>query len=81
VIWAMAICLDLVHEEDGMECLVDVRCQVGESPVWDTPQRRLFWVDVLALVAFLLVAQEQSFTRAAAKLGVHNPRSVRRSRP
>ena len=36
MIWEMGICLDLVYEEDGMECLVDVRCQVGGSPVWDT---------------------------------------------
>src|SRR4051812_44597108 len=37
-----------------MECLVDARCQVGESPVWDAQQGRLFWVDVLARTVFAL---------------------------
>src|SRR3954468_25030744 len=37
-----------------MECLVDTRCQVGESPVWDARQDRLFWVDVLAQAVFAL---------------------------
>src|SRR4051812_47013300 len=37
-----------------MECLVDTRCQVGESPVWDAQQRRLFWADVLARTVFAL---------------------------
>ncbi len=37
-----------------MECLVDARCQVGESPVWDARQNRLFWVDVLARTVFAL---------------------------
>jgi hypothetical protein len=37
-----------------MECVVDARCQVGESPVWDAHQGRLFWVDVLARTVFAL---------------------------
>jgi len=37
-----------------MECVVDARCQVGESPVWDAHQGRLFWVDVLAQMVFAL---------------------------
>src|SRR5437588_12950195 len=37
-----------------MECLVDARCQVGESPVWDAQQDRLMWADVLARTVFAL---------------------------
>jgi sugar lactone lactonase YvrE len=37
-----------------MECLVDARCQVGESPVWDAQHARLFWADVLARTVFAL---------------------------
>ena len=37
-----------------MECVVDARCQVGESLVWDAHQGRLFWVDVLARTVFAL---------------------------
>src|SRR5215208_279825 len=37
-----------------MECLVDARCQVGESPVWDAQHAWLFWADVLARTVFAL---------------------------
>jgi sugar lactone lactonase YvrE len=31
-----------------IQCLVDARARVGESPVWDAASNRLFWVDILA---------------------------------
>lgn len=30
-----------------IQCLVDARARVGESPVWDAAGNRLFWVDIL----------------------------------
>jgi len=30
-----------------IQCLVDARARVGESPVWDAGGNRLFWVDIL----------------------------------
>src|SRR4051794_19841541 len=33
-------------EEDAFELVVDVRCTLGEGPVWDARDRRLVWVDI-----------------------------------
>ena len=30
-----------------VECLVDARCALGESPVWDAEAGRLYWCDIL----------------------------------
>ena len=39
----MAQCLDL-----GVECVLDVRDIVGESPVWSARENALYWVDILS---------------------------------
>ena len=39
----MTRCLDL-----AVECVVDSRNAVGESPVWSARERALYWVDILA---------------------------------
>ena len=31
---------------ETIECLVDAKCALGESPVWDAAQNRLLWADI-----------------------------------
>ncbi len=33
--------------DDALELIVDAHASLGESPVWDERQRRLWWVDLL----------------------------------
>ena len=28
-----------------IECIADVRCQLGEGPVWDTREQAIYWID------------------------------------
>lgn len=30
----------------AIECLIDAKCALGESPVWDGPNNRLLWADI-----------------------------------
>ena len=64
-----------MDQHPAMRLLVDSRCEIGESPLWDAARQALFWVDIPAGTVFRLdmVTGEQqhwSFDGPVGSLGL-----------
>lgn len=64
-----------MDEAPATRLIVDSRCAIGESPLWDTARRALFWVDIPAGTVFRLdiaggTLRRWEFDRPVGSLGL-----------